>query len=76
MPFETIAAFQDHGVIEPDSLTEGIDEAQALLDELAEAGIDYEDVVATLEVEGVEKFSASFASLLDGIEAKRTALAA
>jgi len=76
MPFETIAAFQDHGVVEPGSLTEGIDEAQALLDELAAAGVHYADVVATLEVEGVEKFSASFASLLDGIEAKRAALAA
>ena len=76
MPFETIAAFQDHGIVKPGSLTEGLDEARALLDDLAAAGVDYDDVVATLEVEGVEKFSASFASLIAGIEAKRAALAA
>ena len=76
MPLETIAAFQDHGVVEAGSLTEDVDAARALLDELAAAGVDYGDVVETLEVEGVEKFSASFASLLDGLEAKRGALAA
>ena len=35
---------------------------------------DYDDVTATLEAEGVQKFSDSFASLLAGIDAKRTAL--
>ena len=73
MPFETIAAFQDHGEV-ADTLTEGLDEAHALLAELADAGVDYEDVVATLEVEGVQKFADSFDSLLDGIRAKRVTL--
>src|SRR5262245_15620987 len=75
MPAETIVAFQDHGVVR-DTLTEGVEEAQALLDELAAAGVDYDDVVATLETEGVQKFSDSFASLLEGIETRRAALAA
>jgi transaldolase len=75
MPLETIAAFQDHGVV-ADTLTQGVDEAAALLEELAKAGVDYEDVVATLETEGVQKFSDSFAQLLAGIEAKRSALVA
>ena len=48
MPFETIEAFQDHGVVR-DTLTEGVDEARALLQELAAAGVDYDDVTATLE---------------------------
>jgi transaldolase len=52
------------------SLTAGIDEANALLADLAAAGVDYDDVVETLEAEGVQKFSDSFAELLDGIEAK------
>jgi transaldolase len=73
MPFETIAAFQDHGV-SADTLTEGIAEAHALLADLAAAGVDYEDVVVTLEAEGVQKFADSFASLLDGIRAKRAGL--
>ena len=71
MPFETIAAFQDHGEVRGDTLLEGVDEAQALLDELAAAGVDYDDVTDTLEREGVQKFSDSYASLLQGIDAKR-----
>ena len=73
MPFETIAAFQDHGEVR-ETLTEGVDEAKALLDDLAKAGVDYDDVTDTLEREGVQKFSESFASLLEGIDAKRAAL--
>ena len=73
MPFETIEAFQDHGKIS-ETLTEGVDEARALLAELAAAGVDYDDVTDTLEREGVQKFSDSFASLLQGIDAKRAAL--
>jgi transaldolase len=73
MPFETIAAFQDHGVSR-ETLTEGVDEAHALLRDLESAGIDYDDVTATLESEGVQKFSDSFATLLAGIDAKRAAL--
>jgi transaldolase len=69
MPIETIRAFQDHGEVR-DTLEEGIDEAHALFDELAAAGVDYDDVVATLEDEGVEKFSASFDELRQGITDK------
>ena len=43
---------------------------------LAEVGVDYDDVVATLEAEGVQKFADSFQELLDGIRAKRAELAA
>ena len=35
-----------------------------------------DDVVATLEEEGVQKFADSFEELLDGIRAKRAELAA
>lgn len=75
MPLETIAAFQDHGECR-ETLTEGVAEARALLRELAAAGVDYDDVTDTLEREGVQKFSDSFASLLDGIDTKRAVLAA
>jgi transaldolase len=75
MPEETIRAFQDHGEVAL-TLEEGIDEAQALFRRLAEAGTDYDDVTATLEREGVEKFSDSFAELLEGIRAKSGELVA
>src|SRR6478609_2327184 len=74
MPEETIKAFQDHGEL-AETLTQGIDEARRLLDDLAKAGVDYDDVVATLEEEGVQKFADSFAELLDGIRSKRRELA-
>jgi transaldolase len=74
MPEETIQAFQDHGEA-AETLTQGVDEARRLLDDLAKAGIDYDDVVRTLEEEGVQKFSDSFDELLEGIRSKRTELA-
>ncbi len=74
MPVETIEAFQDHGTVAL-TLERGLDEARALLEELARVGVDYDDVTDTLEREGVEKFSDSFEELLDGIRAKRSELA-
>jgi len=76
MPEETIAAFQDHGEVDGDTVRKGLKEAHALLDELAAVGVDYDDVTKTLELEGVEKFAASFAELLKGVSAKRETVAA
>ena len=70
MPEETIEAFQDHGKV-AETLTQGVDEARKLFDDLRDAGVDYDDVSDTLEREGVQKFSDSFDELLDGIKAKR-----
>jgi transaldolase len=75
MPEETISAFQDHGTVAL-TLEQGIDEAKRLFDELAEAGVDYDDVTRVLEEEGVQKFDDSFSELLEGIAAKRVELAA
>ena len=75
MPLETIRAFQDHGETR-ETLETGLDEAHSLLDELAAAGVDYDDVVATLEEEGVQKFIESFSALLGGIEDKVSAVLA
>ena len=76
MPKETIEAFQDHGIVRGDTIVEDVEGAKALFDEIAAAGVDYDDVVRTLEEEGVKKFSESFESLRDGISAKREALVA
>jgi transaldolase len=75
MPLETIRAFQDHGEVRGDTVTENLEEAHALIDQLAKVGVDYDDVVEVLELEGVEKFADSFAELLDGVASKRGALA-
>jgi transaldolase len=76
MPLETIEAFQDHGEIRGDTVLEGIDEAKQLLQQLADAGVDYDDVVDTLEAEGVQKFADSFGEIVESIRAKRGTLAA
>ena len=73
MPRETIEAFQDHGRVR-DSLTEDVDGARRTLAAFAAAGIDYDDVVETLEREGVEKFAKSFEQLFADVEAKRDSL--
>jgi len=71
MPPETLAAFRDHGEVRGDTVREGLEEASSLLPELEEAGVDYDEIVAKLEVEGVAKFSESFEELIRGIESKR-----
>jgi hypothetical protein len=68
---ETIAAFQDHGHVEPRLETE-LGAARQVLSELSAAGVDYDDIVATLEREGIEKFVVAFDELLEGIADKRT----
>jgi transaldolase len=75
MPRETIEAFQDHGEVAL-TLEDGIDEARQVFEQVAEAGVDYDDVTDTLEREGVQKFVDSLTQLLDGIAAKRGQLAA
>jgi len=73
MPEETIDAFQDHGEVAL-TLEADLDEAKQVFERVAEAGVDYDDVVVTLEQEGVEKFADSFRELLDGVKAKRGGL--
>ena len=69
MPLETIDAYKDHGNPSPTPFSqEDIDQARRDLDRLAEVGVDYDDVVQTLEDEGVDKFTKSWQELLDDIE--------
>ena len=73
MPAATLRAFRDHGRV-AQTLEHGRVEAQRLLTRLAEVGIDYDNVVETLEAQGIEKFVAAFAKLLAGLEAKQQML--
>jgi len=76
MPLETIEAFQDHGKVPGDTVLEGIDEARDLLVQLEKVGVSYDDVVETIEAEGVQKFADSFDQIIEEVRAKRGALAA
>jgi transaldolase len=75
MPRETVEAVLDHGRIER-TLDRDIEGARRTFEAFAAAGIDYDDVVATLEREGVEKFAKSFRDLFADLESKRDQLVA
>jgi transaldolase len=74
LPPETFAAYRDHGAPAV-RIAEGTATAAARLAALASAGIAIDRVTDALEAEGVDKFAASFRSLLSGIDAKAGALA-
>jgi transaldolase len=68
MPESVIHAFADHGATKVGVVEESYGAAQQVLDRLAALGIGYDDVTATLEREGVEKFEASWIELLKSVE--------
>lgn len=75
MPEATMHAMRDHGVVTGDTVTSHYVEAQQVLDQLSEVGIDYDDVVQVLEDEGVEKFDASWSELIDSVQEQLDKLA-
>jgi transaldolase len=70
MPEPTIHAFAEHGETKVGVVQSSYEQAQGVLDGLEALGISYDDVTATLEREGVEKFAASWEELRTGVEAK------
>ena len=67
MPEATLNAVADHGRIRGDTIRDRYAEAQQVLDRLAALGIDYHDVVQTLEDEGVKKFEDSWNELIEQV---------
>ncbi len=73
MPDSTVADFLDHGTVSR-SVDADPAGAQRTLQSLAEAGIDMEEVAATLEAEGVASFAKSFEELMQSLSDKANAL--
>jgi transaldolase len=69
MPGKTMQAFADHGEVQGDRVTGTAAEAQQVMDSLASVGVDFDDVARVLEVEGVDKFDASWAELVETVSA-------
>jgi transaldolase len=67
MPEKTMEAFAEHGEVEGDRVTGRAAEAQEVFDRLAAVGIDFEDVLLTLEKEGVDKFKKSWTELVETV---------
>uniref|UniRef100_UPI0025706796 transaldolase family protein n=1 Tax=Mycobacterium sp. UM_Kg1 TaxID=1545691 RepID=UPI0025706796 len=65
MPEPTLEAVADHGVISGDTISGTAPASQQVFEQLSAVGIDLPDVFEVLESEGVEKFEASWAELLD-----------
>ncbi len=68
MPEKTLDAVRDHSEIKGDQVTNHYDDADQVMADLKQAGIDYDDVIATLEKEGVEKFAKSWSELLETVK--------
>ena len=68
MPEATLNAVADHGQVRGDSITDNYAAAQKVLDDLAGVGVDYDEVVELLEVEGVQKFKDAWTQLLEGVQ--------
>jgi transaldolase len=68
MPEKTMQAFADHGEVQGDKVSGTKAEAQQVFDSLAAVGIDFDDVVDVLEKEGVQKFDASWAELVETVQ--------
>lgn len=67
MPEATIEAVADHGVIRGETVRGSYAESQQVLTDLAAVGVSYDDVVQTLEDDGVERFASSWNDLLDSV---------
>ncbi|MBG6083474.1 transaldolase [Zhihengliuella flava] len=67
MPEKTLDAAADHGTVTGDTITGTYATSNEVLDDLAAQGISYNDVVAQLEAEGVEKFEVAWGELLDDV---------
>ncbi|WP_115786897.1 transaldolase [Arthrobacter silvisoli] len=68
MPEKTLDATFDHGVVTGDTIAGSYEEANAVLNALEGLGVSYNDVVALLESEGLDKFVASWKELLGDVE--------
>ncbi|MBI5170645.1 MAG: transaldolase [Candidatus Eisenbacteria bacterium] len=70
IPPATLAAFNDHGVVET-RIRNAMDEARALFGKLDALGVPVESLIGQLEGEGVVAFEKSYDDLLGAIEARR-----
>ena len=75
LPEKTMDAFEDHGTVAR-TIDTGAAAADCVMRELAEVGIDMDDVGHTLEEQGIAAFAASFAHVIDTLATKAHALPA
>lgn len=67
MPEKTLEAAFDHGEFSGDTVVGNYDDAREVFAALQSVGVDIDDVTDVLEIEGVEKFIASWHELTDTV---------
>jgi transaldolase/glucose-6-phosphate isomerase len=70
MPPSTIDAFRDHGIADSVTVTQDLEGAHRVMEQLAEVGIDMDAVTSDLLSAGVKSFSDSYNELIRGIAEK------
>jgi transaldolase len=70
MPEKTLEAFADHGTAGEDTMRGSYAAADEHFDALSGLGIDYADVMETLQREGLEKFSTSWDELVTEVTSR------
>jgi transaldolase len=70
----SLEALRDHGNPQPDTIERDVEGAEQVMRDLAAAGIDYDDLTATLEREGVDSFGRSYLDCLSTLEKRRREL--
>ena len=68
MPEKTMKAFADHGELSGDRVSGTEEESAQTFASLEAVGVDLDDVWDALEKEGVDKFDASWAELVDTVQ--------
>ncbi len=71
IPAATFNAFRDHGTVK-ETLTEGVEEAKATMQSLADCGVSMADVTEALLKDGARMFGESFDQLMAVISRKRS----
>jgi len=74
MPEATLRATADHAKLRGDTVRGTYDQSRQVFADLAAMGISYDDVVQTLEDEGVDKFAVSWNEFLGTIQANMGAV--
>jgi transaldolase len=69
MPEGTLNEVRAHGVVRGETITPALESSKNQLSALSAAGVDFDDVVAFLEKDGVKKFADAWQELLDNVSA-------
>lgn len=70
MPQETIERFSDHGKVNPEAVTENINDARKVIASLESEGLDFHEVTSKLTERGIQSFDEDFQKLTSMIRTR------